>query len=135
MYLRNICAHLDNYVLIISVYVHIYIYIYLCGQVQCYSLCIYVHSCMANILCTIGSNSSGSEGSNIGIIGGIIGGIVAIFVVIIIVIVIYIVACHRRKGIIAKQNGQSFAVHKIFLFFIMCTDATTYKKGVFQRYQ
>ena len=97
----------------------------------------YVHSCMANILCTIGSNSSGSDGSNIGIIGGIIGGIVAIVVVIIIVIAIYMVACHRRKGIIviANQNDHSFAVHMIFWFFIMCTDATTYKKRVFQRYQ
>ena len=92
----------------------------------------YVHSCMANILCTIGSNSSGSEGSNIGIIGGIIGGIVAIVVVIIIVIVIYMVACHRRKGIIAKQNGQSFAVHMIFLFLLCIQMQLLTKKEFFK---
>ena len=44
------------------------------------------------------SSSSGSEGSNIGIIGGIIGGIVAVIIVIIIVIIVCIVVCCKRKG-------------------------------------
>ena len=78
----------------------------------------YVCSCMIDILCIIGSNSSGSDGSNIGIIGGIIGGIVAVIIVIIIVIVTYMVACHRRRGNIAKQNEQLFTVHNIFLFLL-----------------
>ena len=44
------------------------------------------------------SSSSGSEGSNIGIIRGIIGGIVAVIIVIIIVIIVCIVVCCKRKG-------------------------------------
>ena len=92
----------------------------------------YVSSCMADILCTIDSNSSGSDDSNIGIIGAIIGGIVAIVVVIIIMIVTYLVACHRRKGIIAKYNAQSFAVHMIFLFLLCIQMQLLTKKEFFK---
>ena len=44
------------------------------------------------------SSSSGSDDSNIGIIGGIIGGVIAVIIVIIIVIIVCIVICCKRKG-------------------------------------
>ena len=82
--------------------------------------------CMWLILYTIVGNSSGSDDSDIGIIGGIIGGIVAVIVVIIIVIIVCIVVRHRKKGITFKQNDQ------LFIFYTSLYSYYVYKSKQLQ---